>query len=105
MFLRLKKKKGGKTVVTGNEVIRTAQLVNLSCRCTASLTWGEPDELYFFFFFPGGGKGKGKGGGEGVAGQWVGAERGDLSKARSLILHSAKRSHDAGGLATAVKAI
>lgn len=42
---------------------------------------------------------------EGVAGQWVGAERGDLSKARSLILHSAKRSHDAGGLATAVKAI
>lgn len=60
---------------------------------------------FFFFFSRGGERKREEGGVEGVAGQWVGAERGDLSKARSLILHSAKRSHDAGGLATAVKAI
>lgn len=44
----------------------------------------------------------------GWLGQWLGGggvNGGDLSKARSLILHSARRSHDAGGLATAVKAI
>lgn len=46
-----------------------------------------------------------------MAGRWRGELKGseqageDLSKARSLISHSAKRSHDAGGLATAVKAI
>lgn len=34
MSLLLKQKKGVKTVVTGNEVIRTAQLVNLSCLLT-----------------------------------------------------------------------
>lgn len=66
-------------------------------------------------FFRGGGKEKegwlggvkgwrvsGWGGG---GGGWGQGNRGDLSKARSLILRSAKRSHDAGGLATAVKAI
>ena len=58
---------------------------------------------FFLFFNPPSFKvGRGKGRGGGSVG---GGEQGDLSKARSLILRSAKRSHDAGGLATAVKAI
>lgn len=42
-----RKGKGGKTVVTGNEVIRTTQPVNLSCCCTALMTWGEPVAFFF----------------------------------------------------------
>lgn len=63
--------------------------------------------MSFLFFFFRGGERKGKGGLEGRrgGGSVGGGEQGDLSKARSLILHSAKRSHDAGGLATTVKAI
>lgn len=64
--------------------------------------------IFFFLSLFRGGVRKGKGWlgwANGWLGQWLGGERGDLSKACSLILHSAKRSHDAGGLATAVKAI